>query len=80
MMKRSGKDEEFYKEIESRLSENRRLMEESFLPKRLSMAASYLGFHSFSSMLLLSLLVTVIMYETLHGRLMGVSKAIFLLP
>ena len=75
-----GKEEEFYKEIEARLRENRRLMREAHLPKPLSLMASYLGFHTFSSMLILSLLLTVILYETVHVWLMRVSKLIFLLP
>ena len=74
-----GKDEDFYKEIESRLEENRRLMSEAMLPKPLSSLASYLGFHAFSSLVLMSLIMTVIVYEVWHSMLMKVSKLVFLL-
>lgn len=72
-------DKLFLKEIEARLEENRRLMEVSFIPRPLSRAASYLGFHVLSSLLLLSLLVTAFLYEVFNLRLMEVSKVIFLL-
>ena len=66
-------------ELEERLEENRKIAQNTKLPIWLHGVASYLGFHALSTLILLSLLITVILYEFFHQPLITISKSIFLL-
>ena len=75
-----NEEETFLREIERRLEENRRLAERSFLPKQLSGVASYLGFHTFTGLVGVSLGLTILAYSLLYERLMQWGKLLFLMP
>ena len=51
-------EDEFLQELEERLEENRKIAKQSVLPKQLYGVASYLGFHTFRGLVLVSLLMT----------------------
>ena len=70
--------EEFLREIEARLKENRRLARDSWLPKPLWGAASYLAFHTFRSLVLLALVVALVVYFIWFEWLVEVGKMVFL--
>jgi hypothetical protein len=73
------KEDDFLKEIERRLAENRRLVERSILPERLAGVASYLGFHTLSVLLGVSLGLTLVSYGLFYERLMLLGRVLFLL-
>ena len=68
----------FLEELEKRLEENRGLAERSILPKQLYGLASYLGFHSFRSLVIVSGLVTIMGFYFFYGQLVAISKQLFL--
>jgi hypothetical protein len=70
-------EQAFLDELQGRLAENRRLAEKGLLPKQLSGVASYLAFHTFRTLLWVSLLMTIAMFWKLHPQLMEVSKVVF---
>ena len=72
------RDEDFLAELEERLEENRKLMQGSFLPESLKGPASYLGFHTFTVLLGISFLVTVMLYGVWFEELMSLSRILFL--
>lgn len=70
--------EVFLEELEKRLEENRVLAEKSILPKQLYGLASYLGFHSFRSLVIVSGLITIMGFYFFYGQLVAISKQLFL--
>jgi hypothetical protein len=74
----NSEDKNFLDELEARLEENRQMAERSWVPKPLWGAASYLGFHSFRVLVIVSLLITVGLFLFWHPVLIEVSKQLFL--
>ena len=74
----NGKQEQFLNELEERLAENRQMAERSWVPRPLWGAASYLGFHSFRVLVVVSFLITVGLFLFWHPVLIEVSKQLFL--
>ena len=72
------KENKFLDELEERLGENRRLAERSILPRQLYGVASYLGFHTFRTLVVVSLAVTLGMWLLDYKWLMGLSKLLFI--
>lgn len=71
-------NEVFLEELQQRLEENRQLAEKTLLPRFLRRPASYLAFHHFRTVLIISLLVTVAMFWLAYQPLLRISKTIFL--
>lgn len=65
-------------ELEERLEENRRLVEETYIPKPLYGVASYLGFHTFRVLVGLSFGLTVIGFYFFYDQLVLLGKQLFL--
>ena len=70
--------DDFLNELEARLEENRKVAQRGVLPKFLWGAASYLGFHQFRTLVIVSLGLTAIMFIFLYPILIKVSKLIFI--
>lgn len=70
--------EGFLEEIEKRLEENRNLAAESVLPKPLWSVASYLAFHSFRSLVLVSLGLTILGSLVAFEWMVKLGKLVFL--
>jgi hypothetical protein len=68
----------FLEELEKRLEENRKLAAGSWLPRPLWGLASYMAFHTFRTLLLAALGITVL--GTIFGfrQMLDVGKAMFL--
>jgi hypothetical protein len=71
-------EKDFLEEIERRLEENRRLAAESVLPKPLWSVASYLAFHSFRSLVLISLGLTILVSFGAFDWMVKLGKLVFL--
>ena len=56
------KQTQFLKDLEARLEENRKIAQKSYVPAWLQPLASYLGFHAFRALFLLSLAITIFMF------------------
>lgn len=69
--------EDFLEELEQRLEENRELAKKSILPKQLYGLASYLGFHSFRSLVIISFVITVLGFYFWYDTLVAISKQLF---
>jgi hypothetical protein len=67
----------FLQELENRLEENRKMAEGGVLPRPLWGLASYLGFHQFRTLLIVSLGVTITLFLFWYPILIKVSKLIF---
>jgi hypothetical protein len=72
------RQDDFLSELETRLEENRRMAEQSWLPSPLHGLASYLGFHTFRSLVVASLAVTMVLFWQFYPELMKISREIFL--
>jgi hypothetical protein len=75
-----NQDELFLQEIEQRLAENRKLMQGSVMPRSLAGVVSYLGFHTFRSLFIISFLVTLSLFVGFYDVLVMVSRGMFLWP
>lgn len=71
-------DELFLRELEVKLIQNRKMAERSFLPKPLQGLASYLGFHSFRVLALVSLGLTIILFWGWYPTMVEISRELFL--
>lgn len=67
----------FSREIEQRLDENRRLAESSKLPTLLKPLASYMGFHAFRGLVIVSLVVTLGLFAVYFEELLAVGRWVF---
>ena len=72
------KENKFLDELEERLEENRRLAERSILPPQLYGVASYLGFHTFRTLVVVSLVMTMGLWWLGYGWLINMGKLLFL--
>ncbi len=70
-------EEAFLQELEQRLKENRRVAQASVLPKWLWGAASYLGFHTFRTLFIVSFLLTLLSFVWWWQDLIRVSRILF---
>ena len=67
----------FLDELESRLEENRKLAKGTMWPKPLQGLVSYFGFHSFRSLFLISLGLTIGLFWLWYWPLISLSKNLF---
>lgn len=72
------KQTDFLRELDERLEENRRMAERSILPPQLYGLASYLGFHTFRTLVVVSLVMTMVLFWQFYPELMKISREIFL--
>lgn len=73
------KKENFQKELERRLEENKKLMEKPFIPGRVSSVASFVVLHLFYVVVVMSLLGTAVLFGGFSKELLRISKMILLL-
>lgn len=71
------KQDKFLTEIEERLEENRRLSRGSWLPEFLKSVTSYLGFNTFRSLVVVSLLATVLMSVAAFDWMISLGRWVF---
>jgi hypothetical protein len=71
------KQDQFLVTLESRLRENKKIAENSWLPGFLKPLASYLAFNTFRALFVLSLVMTVGMIITNFSLLMEIGRRIF---
>lgn len=72
-----NKKVQFLQELETRLEENRRIAQKSYVPAWLQPLASYLGFHAFRTLFLLSLVITILMFCWQFDLTILIGKKIF---
>jgi hypothetical protein len=71
-------EDKFLDELEKRLEENRRIVAQGWLPKPIQGLASYLGFHQFRTLVIISLVMTAMSFGFFYDPLIKVSKLLFL--
>lgn len=72
-------EEQFLKELEDKLEQNRRMAAKSWVPKPLYGVVSYLGFHSLRVLVLVSLGITVIIFAVWYPTMVELSRKVFLI-
>lgn len=71
-------EDKFLEELENRLEQNRKIAQKSWIPRPLHKAVSYLGFHSFRVLFLVSFGITALVFAFWYEVMVSLSKQIFL--
>lgn len=73
------KRKKFERELDKRLEENKRLTGKPFLPGVFFPASSFVATHLFWVMLIVSFLITLVIFGGAQEKLLGLSKLLLLL-
>ena len=73
------KRNDFEKELDKRLAENKKLSTRQFLPKSITPLASFVSLNLFYVVMAVSFLVTSLLFGLLQSQLLRVSRVILLL-